>query len=212
MKSAHQFTFADAGVEYDVRAVEVEGKPAVLGMDLCLVLGMAKPDKLYARLSPDEMTYAPRTSLGLPPGKPMVVIFESGIYKAVMRSDKPEARRFQDWVTRVVLPSIRKHGGYTDGQETLGNEELLAKALKEDRKFPSGTPAFHCKNLRSHPHSGPPGFPPWGSRSLAGQQIDQPENRECACSHASERGHASKAHLVVSLCDGSAFFAGLLEP
>lgn len=36
------------------------------------------------------------------------LISESGLYKLVMRSDKPEARKFQDWVTREVLPAIRK--------------------------------------------------------------------------------------------------------
>ncbi|MFD2141516.1 Bro-N domain-containing protein [Ancylobacter oerskovii] len=29
-----------------------------------------------------------------------------------MRSDKPQARAFQDWVTKEVLPTIRKTGGY----------------------------------------------------------------------------------------------------
>ncbi|WP_412842094.1 Bro-N domain-containing protein [Cereibacter johrii] len=41
------------------------------------------------------------------------LISESGFYKVVTRSDKPEARKFQDWVTREVLPSIRKTGTYT---------------------------------------------------------------------------------------------------
>lgn len=36
------------------------------------------------------------------------VINESGLYKLVMRSDKPEAKKFQAWVTEVVLPAIRK--------------------------------------------------------------------------------------------------------
>ncbi|WP_235697922.1 Bro-N domain-containing protein [Cereibacter sphaeroides] len=43
----------------------------------------------------------------------MSLISESGFNKLVMRSDKPEARKFQDWVTREVLPSIRKTGTYT---------------------------------------------------------------------------------------------------
>lgn len=42
----------------------------------------------------------------------MVAVSESGFYKLVMRSDKPEARAFQEWVTREVLPAIRKTGGY----------------------------------------------------------------------------------------------------
>lgn len=41
------------------------------------------------------------------------LISESGLYKLVMRSDKKEAKQFQDWVTREVLPSIRKTGTYT---------------------------------------------------------------------------------------------------
>lgn len=42
----------------------------------------------------------------------ITLISESGLYKLIMRSSKPEAREFQDWVTRVVLPTIRKTGGY----------------------------------------------------------------------------------------------------
>ncbi len=39
-------------------------------------------------------------------------ISESGLYKLIMRSDKPEAVEFQNWVTREVLPAIRNTGGY----------------------------------------------------------------------------------------------------
>lgn len=42
----------------------------------------------------------------------LTVISESGLYKLIMRSDKPQAKPFQDWVTREVLPSIRKTGSY----------------------------------------------------------------------------------------------------
>ncbi|WP_417799066.1 Bro-N domain-containing protein [Terasakiella pusilla] len=41
------------------------------------------------------------------------IISESGLYKLVMRSDKPQAKAFQDWVTRDVLPAIRKDGKCT---------------------------------------------------------------------------------------------------
>lgn len=44
---------------------------------------------------------------------------ESGLYKLIMRSDKPEARKFQDWVTREVLPAIRKDGLYVAGEEKV---------------------------------------------------------------------------------------------
>lgn len=69
---------------------------------------------VYALVSPDERGYAPRPCLDLRPGKPMVIFSESGLYKLVMRSDRPEAQKFQDWVTRVVLPAIRKDGAYVE--------------------------------------------------------------------------------------------------
>lgn len=42
----------------------------------------------------------------------MKFINESGLYTLIARSNKPEARRFQRWVTSEVLPSIRKTGQY----------------------------------------------------------------------------------------------------
>ena len=37
---------------------------------------------------------------------------ESGLYTMIMRSDLPNAKRFQRWVTGEVLPSIRRTGSY----------------------------------------------------------------------------------------------------
>lgn len=54
----------------------------------------------------------------------VILISESGLYKLVMRSDKPEAKAFQDWVTKIVLPAIRKDGGYIAGEEKLASGEL----------------------------------------------------------------------------------------
>jgi prophage antirepressor-like protein len=49
---------------------------------------------------------------GLRQGKPVILVNESGLYKLAARSDKPQAKLFIDWVTREVLPSIRKTGTY----------------------------------------------------------------------------------------------------
>lgn len=37
---------------------------------------------------------------------------EAGLYRAVLRSNKPEAEPFMEWVTAEVLPAIRRTGGY----------------------------------------------------------------------------------------------------
>lgn len=59
----------------------------------------------------------------------MSIINEAGLYSLVLGSRKPEAKAFKRWITHEVIPSIRKHGGYIAGQETLSDDELLAKAL-----------------------------------------------------------------------------------
>ena len=40
-------------------------------------------------------------------GRRYSAVSESGLYKLILRSDKPEAKQFQTWVTRDVLPAIR---------------------------------------------------------------------------------------------------------
>ena len=46
-----------------------------------------------------------------------------------MRSDKPQAEPFQDWVCGEVLPSIRKTGGYITTTPEMSDAEILAKAV-----------------------------------------------------------------------------------
>jgi phage antirepressor YoqD-like protein len=68
------------------------------------------------------------------------IINESGLYDAILRSDKPEARRFRKWVTGEVLPSIRKHGAYMSDrviEQTLTDPDYLirlATTLKEEKQ------------------------------------------------------------------------------
>lgn len=59
----------------------------------------------------------------------MILINESGLYSLVIGSDMPNARKFRRWVTKEVLPSIRKYGGYISNQENLTNEQILANAM-----------------------------------------------------------------------------------
>lgn len=65
---------------------------------------------------------------------------ESGVYKLVFTSRKPEAERFSDWVTDEVLPTIRKHGAYMTEQtieKALTNPDFLiqlATQLKHEQE------------------------------------------------------------------------------
>jgi prophage antirepressor-like protein len=59
----------------------------------------------------------------------LTTINESGLYSLIFSSKLDSARAFRRWVTDEVLPSIRKNGGYIQGQNELSKKELMAKAL-----------------------------------------------------------------------------------
>lgn len=54
---------------------------------------------------------------------------ESGLYKLLMKSRKPQAERFTDWITDKVIPQIRKTGGYIPHDEDMSDDEIMARAL-----------------------------------------------------------------------------------
>lgn len=65
----------------------------------------------------------------------MIIINESGLYSLIMSSKLDSAKRFKKWVTSVVLPSIRKNGGYVNNQENLSENEIIANALVVAQKI-----------------------------------------------------------------------------
>lgn len=57
-------------------------------------------------------------------GSAAALISDSGLYTLILRSDTPEARTSQDWVTRNVLPAIRKDGSYVMGVGKVATGEM----------------------------------------------------------------------------------------
>ncbi len=108
-----------------------DGAPWFLALDVCAALDLnGSTARHLKKLDPDQVSKVNRIEVGEKrAGRPMSFISESGLYILIMRSDKPQAKPFQDWVTRDVLPSIRKTGGYVLGEEklTLESEEDLER-------------------------------------------------------------------------------------
>lgn len=65
-------------------------------------------------------------------------INEGDLYRCIMKSTKPEAEAFQDWVCDEVLPSIRKTGGYQlkpmTALELALAQVVLQKEIEEERR------------------------------------------------------------------------------
>jgi len=124
----------NARTDHNIRVVTIHGDPWFLGVEVCAILGIENASNAYARLDIGEKTNIRRTEVGLGHGRDVVLINESGLYKLVLRSDKPEAKVFQNWVTKVVLPAIRKDGAYVMGEEKvvtgeMSEDELVLKAV-----------------------------------------------------------------------------------
>ena len=60
----------------------------------------------------------------------MIIINESGLYKLIMRSNKPVAQKFQEVVCEEILPSLRKKGEYQIKSILDKNKELEADKVK----------------------------------------------------------------------------------
>ena len=94
-----------------VRVIVQDGEPWFVASDVAKALGYERPnDAVNAHCKKvNKFSYgeSPRGA------QPYNIIPESDVYRLIMRSNLPNAERFQDWVTEDVLPSIRKTGNYS---------------------------------------------------------------------------------------------------
>ena len=108
----------------DIRIVMKDGEPWWVAKDVCDVLEHSNSRMALEALDEDEKGVS---KVYTPGGEQdMSVINESGIYTLIMRSNKPEAKRFRKWVTSEVLPTIRKTGSYS--VRTDGANESMKRA------------------------------------------------------------------------------------
>ena len=133
-------------------ATDEKGEPWFCAKDLCDVLGYKNSScavNQHVRSSDVAKHYVARLAknrFGVCEGKMQVVqmifVNESGFYALVLGSKLPSAVKFKDWVTSVVLPQIRKTGGYIpvhegeSEEETIRNaEEILRTTLKKKEEL-----------------------------------------------------------------------------
>lgn len=124
----------------EIRTVVNEsGEPMFCLADVCKALGLTNPTMVKQSLKQDALSSNEvMDSLGRK--QQATFINESNLYKCIFQSRKPDAEKFQDWVTEEVLPSIRKHGAYLTPdkiEEVLNDPDTiikLATTLKEERQ------------------------------------------------------------------------------
>lgn len=124
-----------------VRIIQGEGgEPWFVAKDVCDVLGIKNSRHAVAKLDDDEKGVVQNDTLG--GAQEMTTISESGLYALIIRSDKPEAKKFRKWITAEVLPSIRKTGSYTTGQTGPARPATLAPVATSLRQAESMAKIF----------------------------------------------------------------------
>lgn len=119
-----------------VRTVMINDEPYFVGKDVAEILGYANTrDALSKHVDGEDKIdgVAIRDSIGREQ-KP-VVINESGLYSLIIGSKLPDAKKFKRWVTKEVLPSIRKTGAYQARPLTLQEQiRVIAQGSDEMNK------------------------------------------------------------------------------
>lgn len=105
--------FQFSATKQEVRSLLLENEPWIVAKDICDILDLSNSNKAIASLDNDEkadVTISYTSSNGTTQNRKVKAVNESGFYKLIFKSTKPEAKIFQKWVTSEVLPAIRKQG------------------------------------------------------------------------------------------------------
>ena len=120
------FNYNDA----PIRVIENNnGELWFIAKDVCNILELADVSMSVSKLDNDEKLVQKFFVAGQ--NRDVITINESGLYALIIRSNKPEARKFTKWITSEVIPSIRKTGSYSiaqrKGQKRLDTSKRIDK-------------------------------------------------------------------------------------
>ena len=113
-----------------------DGTPWFVAKDVAEALGYVRPRDAVDRHTTDGVsvaefiklwsaafhgaTHSGRINLDLNPQT--ILIPESDVYALIFGSKLETAKEFKKWVTSVVLPTLRKNGVYSVGEEYLSDK------------------------------------------------------------------------------------------
>lgn len=117
--------FSFEGLE--IRVLGSPSDPRWVASDVCAALGIQNPRDTMSRVPDDEKGVGQTDTLGGP--QEVAVLRESGLFRVIFRSDKPEAERLRRFVFHEVLPAIRRTGSYGASPELEARIAALEERL-----------------------------------------------------------------------------------
>lgn len=120
----------------ELRTVIIDNTPFFVANDVCNLLSIKNSRDALLKLDNDEKRVS---VIPTPFGEQNFnIISESGLYYLIMKSRKPEAKKFRKWVTSEVLPTIRKTGSYslkTDEEKVLEVMTFLTNKIQKQKQL-----------------------------------------------------------------------------
>lgn len=98
-----------------------KGELWFLANDVCEILGYSNPRQAVQK-NCKEKGVSNRYTPTRGGEQSMTYINEPNLYRLIIKSRKPAAEAFEEWVMETVLPAIRKTGGYQVGQKTTADD------------------------------------------------------------------------------------------
>ena len=113
-----------------VRVVQQDGQPWFIARDVCNALGINNSRMAISALDKDEIDGVSITDT-IGRQQEINAINQSGLYALILKSRKPQAKKFRKWVTSEVIPSIMKTGGYAfDETDTRVKHDAFLQSAK----------------------------------------------------------------------------------
>ncbi|WP_118848191.1 BRO-N domain-containing protein [Neisseria lactamica] len=98
-----------------------KGELWFLANDVCEILGYSNPRQAVQK-NCKEKGVSNRYTLTRGGEQSMTYINEPNLYRLIIKSRKPAAEAFEEWVMETVLPTIRKTGGYQITPKTTADD------------------------------------------------------------------------------------------
>ena len=127
--------------EFELQAITIDGEPYFVGKEVCKLLGYKNSSKaLIDHVDTEDKLY--NETLSSFGQRGAWLINESGLYSLILSSKLDSAKRFKRWLTKEVLPQIRKTGAYklpeieyAESLRMLADKIEENEALKLDNKI-----------------------------------------------------------------------------
>jgi len=127
--------------------IDAKGEPWFIAKDVVAVLGSEWSGQAVQHIPDRWKTMI--SVITVSGRKDTMALSEAGLNLYVMRSDKPKAIPFQEWLAGEVLPSIRKTGSYSRNPAPPPTPQPVLSAAAESRAAIFEVAAFMQKMVPS---------------------------------------------------------------